>query len=199
MTTPGNLAGILVLTIASLNGASSSSPPPCIQSLIAGEAGTRAHIPAPTVAPTRGHAGTAVVIKGGGFRAGARVTIAGVYAEHGCSILGLGDQFLGAARADGRGMYSVSVPWPVEFDPVLGRNEIAAKKLPDGRYYVFALPCSERPACSFTQGTLPGGPFVLGSSSGSRAGPIAGFAAAAFVLVLGLVGFRTRIAHRRSS
>jgi hypothetical protein len=195
MTAPWSVAAILVLTIASLTAASPPSPPPCVQSLIAGESGARAHIPAPAIAPARGRPGTAVTITGSGFPPGSRVIIAGVYAERGCSIEGLGDQFLGSVGVNGRGAYSLTAAWPALFDPVLGRNQSATKPLPDGRYYLFALPCSERATCSFTTGTLPGGPFVLGPSRGARAGPIA-CVVAGFVLVLGLVGFRAKIARR---
>jgi hypothetical protein len=196
MTLHWKIAVLVVVMITSLGARSPSNAPQCIQDLIAGESGARAHLPAPRVTPTRGHVGTAVRIKGGGFPPGARVIIAGVYAERGCSILGLGDQFLGAARADGRGMYAVSIRWPDRFDPVLGRNGIKRRTLPEGRYYVFALPCSERAACSFNEGTLPAGPFLLGSNRGARAGPIAGAVAGVVVLVLGLLGFRVRIARR---
>ena len=196
MTALGKLAGIVVMTIASLTAASPSSSPPCIRNLIAGESGARAHVLAPAVTPSRGRTGTAVTIKGGGFVPGARVIIAGVYAEHGCSIEGLGDQFLGSVGVDGRGSYSLTVPWPAIFDPVLGRNRTTDTRLPDGRYYLFALPCSQRATCSFTAGTLPGGPFLLGSPRGSPAGPIAGAVAGAFVVVLGLVGLRAMIGSK---
>jgi hypothetical protein len=196
MTTRWKRGLLAALTVALLTAASPASPPPCIESLIAGESGARAHISPPVIAPSRGSVGTSVTIGGSGFPSGARVILAAVYAEHGCSIQGLGDQFLGSARADGRGVYSLTVPWPAMFDPVLGRNETRSTPLPDGRYYLFALACSERAACSFQTGTRPGGPFVLGPTRGARAAPIAGFAAAGVVLVAGLVRLRARSTAR---
>src|SRR5207245_7714735 len=120
---------------------------------------------------TCGATGTLVEVRGVAFEPGAHLTIAAVYGDDDCSIEGLGDQYLGSARADGRGRYSLSIRWPASFDPVLGRNAVGTRALPHGRYYLFALPCAARAACSFTSGTQPGGPFVLGAGRGARASP----------------------------
>jgi hypothetical protein len=184
------------LAITLLTAASPASLPPCIEKLVAGESGVRPQISAPLISPNRGPVGTSITIRGSGFPPGARLVLAAVYGEHGCSIQGLGDQFLGSARADGRGVYVLTVPWPATFDPVLGRNEAQPTPLPDGRYYLFALPCTERAACSFQTGTKPGGPFILGATHGARAAPIAGLAAAGVVLVAGLVRLRARSTAR---
>lgn len=187
---------LAALAVALLTAASPASPPPCIERLVAAESGARPHLSGPMVSPNRGSVGTSVTIRGGGFPPGARVILAAVYAEHGCSIQGLGDQFMGSARADGRGVYALTITWPATFDPVLGRNETPSTPLPNGRYYLFALPCSERAACSFQTGTRPGGPFVLGATHGARAASIAGFVAAGVVLVAGLVRLRARSTAR---
>ena len=181
MTTAMQLSALVVAATAAL--LSPAAPPRCIADLISGESGARPHIRAPVVAPGRGRTGTALTVRGGGFEPGTRLTIAAVYGGNGCVIEGLGDQYLTSARADGRGSYAVSVHWPSTFDPVLGRNEIGTRALPHGAYYVFALPCAARAACSFTSGTQPGGPFVLGQA---RAAPVvwivAGLAAAGALL-----------------
>jgi len=182
MTVSWKVISLVTLMTASQLAFSPSPPPRCIESLLAGESGARADMSAPEIAPSRGRVGTAVTIKGGGFPPGAHIVIAAVYAERECSIEGLGDQFLGSTRADGRGTYTLMMAWPATFDPVLGRNQTATKRLPQGRYYLFALPCSERAACSFASGTRPGGPFVLGSSPGAWATPVAGVVSGVFVL-----------------
>jgi hypothetical protein len=167
-----------------------SSPPQCIDRLIAGESGARATVAAPNIAPERGVAGTRVTMRGTGFRPHLSLTIAAVFAENGCVIEGLGDQYLGSTRSDDRGAYSISFRWPARFDPVLGRNKIEPRALPNGRYYLFAMPCTARAACSFTAGTLPGGPFRLGPARASPAPMVA--AATAVVLILGVLVARRR-------
>lgn len=167
-----------------------ASPPRCVGDLINSESGASPRIAAPSVDPARGSVGSTVRIRGAGFQPNARLTIAAVFAERGCVIEGLGDQFLGSTVADGRGAYSVSIRWPAAFHPVLGRNKTDPKALPHGRYYVFALPCEMRAACSFTAGTQPGGPFVLGEARASPGPVIAGVAAIA--AVLGLLVVRRR-------
>jgi hypothetical protein len=176
-----------------------ASPPRCIGDLTTAESGARASFPAPTVHPDHGPTGTSVSIRGGAFPPATRLTVAAVYAENDCAIEGLGDQYLGSTIVDGRGRYAITIPWPATFDPVLGRNKAETKALPRGRYYVFALPCETRAACSFTAGTEPGGPFVLGAARafpeaviarGSPAPLIA--SAAAIVLILGVVVIRRR-------
>jgi len=73
---------------------------------------------------------------------------------------------------------------------VLGRNKTGPMVLPRGRYYVFALPCATRAACSFTAGTQPGGPFFLGDARASPAPLIA--SAAAIAVILGVFVVRRR-------
>jgi len=167
-----------------------SSPPRCIDRLISSESGVRATVAAPNLVPARGPAGTRVTIRGDGFRPHSSLTIAAVFAENGCVIEGLGDQYLGSTGTDDRGSYSISFLWPARFDPVLGRNRTEPRALPAGRYYVFAMPCTARAACSFTAGTRPGGPFTLGAARASPAPVIAG--AAAVVLILGVLVVRRR-------
>ena len=134
-----------------------ASPPRCIEDLIRSESGARAEAPAPSVEPTRGHVGTSMRIRGAGAEPGARLTIAAVYAEKGCVIEGLGDQYLVSTVADATGAYSVRVRWPSMFDPVLGRNKSAAIALPRGRYYVFRCRARRaRPARSL-RGRNPAG------------------------------------------
>ena len=167
-----------------------ASPPRCIGDLTTSESGARASFAAPTVHPDHGPTGSSVSIRGGGFRPATHLTAAAVYAENGCAIEGLGDQYLGSTIVDGRGRYDITIRWPETFDPVLGRNKAETKTLPRGRYFVFALPCETRAACSFTAGTQPGGPFVLGDARGSPAPLIA--SAAAIALILGIVVIRRR-------
>jgi hypothetical protein len=190
MTTAMYLTSILMAAAMTLFAP--AAPPRCIDDLIRSESGARAHVSAPTVDPARGEVGSSMRIRGAGFTAGARLTIAAVFAERGCVIQGLGDQYLGSTVADGRGAYAVSIRWPATFDPVLGRNKTEKTALPRGRYYVFALPCEARAACSFTAGTQPGGPFVLGDARASPAPVIAGMGAAAVVLILGILVVRRR-------
>lgn len=188
MTTAMQLTSILVAATVTLFAP--ASPPRCIEDLIRSESGARAKIPAPSVDPSGGHVGSSVRIRGAGFQPGARLTIAAVFSEKGCVIEGLGDEYLGSTVADAHGAYSVSIRWPSMFDPVLGRNKTDAKALPRGRYYVFALPCAMRAACSFTAGSQPGGPFVLGEARASPARLIA--TAAAIALVIGVFVVRRR-------
>jgi len=181
MTIAMQLCALIVAAAASL--LSPAAVPRCIADLIAGESGARPHIAAPAMTPAHGGPGTRVRIRGGGFEPGTRLTIAAVFGGNGCVIEGLGDQYLASARADGRGAYAVSVRWPTTFDPVLGRNEIATQALPRGGYYVFALPCAVRAACSFTSGTRPGGPFMLGEARASPVRWIVAGLAVAFVIL----------------
>lgn len=167
-----------------------ASPPRCVGDLITSESGASPRISAPSVEPRRGNVGSSVRIRGAGFPPGTRLTIAAVFSEKGCVIEGLGDQYLGSVVTDDRGAYAVSFRWPAMFDPVLGRNKTDPKALPHGRYYVFALPCATRAACSFTAGTQPGGPFVLGQPRASPAPAIAG--AAVVALILGVLVVRRR-------
>jgi hypothetical protein len=190
MTTAMQITGMVMAATMALFAP--ASPPRCIEDLIRSESGARAHIPAPSVEPTRGGVDSSVRIRGAGFEPGARLTIAAVFGEKGCVIEGLGDEYLGSTVADANGAYSVSVRWPAMFDPVLGRNKTDARKLPRGRYYVFALPCQARAACSFTAGTLPGGPFVLRDARASPAPLIASAAALAFILGALVVRRRAR-------
>ena len=154
---------------AALGAAPVATTPRCIADLTASESGARPHVAAPEVLPSHGGARARIRIAGRGFAAGTHLIIVAVYAEHGCRIDGLGDQYLGATDADARGAYSVVVRWPQKFDPVLGRERATPRSLPRGRYYVFALPCNIRPACSFTAGMQPGGPFVFGAARASTA------------------------------
>jgi hypothetical protein len=190
MTVHVRLTALLATVVASL--ASPATPPRCIGDLIAGESGARARLSAPSVTPLRGRTGTLVEIRGGGFEPGAHLTIAAVYGDDGCAIGGLGDQYLGSARADGRGRYSLLVRWPASFDPVLGRNAVGTRALPHGRYYLFALPCAARAACSFTSGTRPGGPFVLGARRSARASPLPWIGAGVVIVLLGVLFVRRR-------
>ena len=188
MTNAMQLTAVVVVAMVTLFAP--ASPPRCIGDLITSESGASPHIAAPSVDPSRAAIGSTVRIHGVGFRPGARLTMAAVFAEKGCVIQGLGDQYLGSTVADARGAYSVSIRWPGTFDPVLGRNKTETKALPHGRYYVFALPCVARAACSFTAGTQPGGPFILGAARASPAPVIA--SAAAVALILGLLVVRRR-------
>lgn len=181
-----------VITAGAITLFASTSPPRCIGDLTSGESGATAHLPAPAVTPDRGAPGTRVTIRGDGFRPGAGVTIAAVFAENDCVIEGLGDEFLSPTVADGRGAYSVTIRWPSLFDPVLGRNKTDARALPRGRYYVFALPCAARASCSFTDGTRPGGPFLLGEARASPLGWIAPTLALAGALLSGILLIRRR-------
>jgi hypothetical protein len=174
------LAGLLAGFV--LSGNTAPTVPPCVGTLTRTESGARAHVAAPHVTPTSGRAGTLIRIRGAGFEPGTRLIVAAVFAENGCSIEGLGDQYLGTARADGRGAYTIRVPWPHRFDPVLGRNGAPGKALPAGRYYVFAMPCSMRTACSFASGSEPGGPFRYRTSADARAPAIASGAAVSAIL-----------------
>lgn len=189
MTTAMQLTTVILA--ATLTLFAPASQPRCVGDLITSESGASPHIAAPSVDPSRGAIGSAVRIHGVGFRPGVRLTIAAVYGEKGCVIEGLGDQYLGSTAADARGAYSVSIPWPARFDPVLGRNKTDPKALPHGRYYMFALPCETRAACSFTSGTQPGGPFVLGAARASPAPMIA--SAAVVALILGILVVRRRV------
>ena len=190
MTTAMQLTSIVIAATVTLFAP--ASPPRCIDDLIHGESGARAHIIAPLVDPSRGDAGSSVRIRGDGFPPGARLTIAAVFGERGCVIEGLGDEYLGSTVADANGTYSVAIRWPATFDPVLGRNKTDPTALPHGRYYVFALPCMTHAACSFTAGTQPGGPFVLGDARASPAPVIATGAAIALILGVFVVRRRTR-------
>ncbi len=188
MTTAIQLTSIIVATAVTLF--SPASPPRCINDLIRSESGARAQVPAPSVDPSRGDVGSSMRVRGTGFKPGTRLTIAAVFAEKDCVIQGLGDQYLASTVADAGGAYSVSIRWPATFDPVLGRSKTVTTTLPRGRYYVFALPCERRAACSFTAGTQPGGPFVLG---GARASPLPVIAStAAVALILGVLVVRRR-------
>jgi len=188
MTTAMQLTAVVIAATVTLFAP--ASRPPCIGDLITSESGASPHIAAPSVDPSQGVVGSTVRIHGVGFRPGGHLTIAAVYGEKGCVIEGLGDQYLGSTVAGARGAYSVSIQWPARFDPVLGRNKTDPKALPHGRYYVFALPCETRAACSFTAGSQPGGPFVLGAARASPAPMIA--SAAAVALILGYLVFRLR-------
>src|SRR5579864_1373858 len=188
MTTAMQLMSIVVAAAVTLFAP--ASPPRCIDDLIRSESGARAQVMAPSVDPSQGRVGSSIRIRGAGFKPDTRLTIAAVFGEQGCVIEGLGDQYLGSTVADDNGAYALSIRWPATFDPVLGRNRTVTRSLPRGRYYVFALPCEARAACSFTAGTQPGGPFVLGDARASPAPAIAG--AAVVALILGALVVRRR-------
>lgn len=191
MTTAMQLSSLILTAAVTLFAP--ASPPRCIDDLIRSESGAHATIAAPFVEPSSGAVGSSMRIRGDGFTPDARLTIAAVFAENGCVIEGLGDQYLASTVADGRGAYSVSIRWPAAFDPVLGRNKTDPRALPHGRYYIFALPCEMRAACSFTAGTQPGGPFVLDDEARASPAPfIASAAAIALILGVLLVRRKTR-------
>jgi hypothetical protein len=176
---------------AALGAFPATAPPRCIADLTAGESGAHPRVAAPAVMPSHGDVGARVGIAGTGFAPGTHLIMAAVYGEDGCRIDGLGDQYLGATLADARGAYSAAVSWPRISDPVLGRERTTPRPLPHGRYYVFALPCDIRPACSFTEGTQPGGPFVFGGARGSPAA-VWSVALAIVVVAAGTIVVRRR-------
>ncbi|MGZ4129061.1 MAG: hypothetical protein ACXVES_13825 [Actinomycetota bacterium] len=161
----------LALAAMTTSFAPAASIPTCITHLQESESGGRPFVAAPTVTPAGGMSGANVTIAGSGFAPRAHLVVAAVYGERGCSIVGLGDQFLGTVEADARGRYSLSIGWPSVFDPVLGREKIPSTPLPAGRYYLIAMPCSARAACSFADGSRPGGPFLLSGTTGTAPVP----------------------------
>jgi hypothetical protein len=187
-------ATIAALVAAMLTALVSPVPaiPSCVRTVQSSESHSGRTIPAPVVSPKSGRRGTVVSISGAGFGPGARITVAALYGEDGCTLQGLGDQFLGTARADASGGYRLSVRWPSRFVPVLGRERVKPMSLPPGRYFVIAMACAARAACSFPAGSKPGGPFVLSASQGvSRM-----WAIPAGAIVLGLAAW---VRRRRSA
>jgi hypothetical protein len=140
----------------------SAEIPRCVLDLQHAESGARPVVEAPSITPTFGRTSTTVTISGRGFEPRARLVVAALYGERDCKIEGLGDEFLGTARSGTDGAYSLIIRWPARFVPVLGRDAFPTVPLPRGRYYVVVMPCTAPAACSFSAGSHPGGPFVLG-------------------------------------
>lgn len=148
----------LALLLASPPG---QTTPSCVDAFIRGEEAVEPALPAPTISPATGSAGTPVTITGGGLTPGANVTVIGLYGEGDCGIRGLGDQRLGITRADDEGRFELAVPWPALFEPLLGREDVGRVELPDGRYYIIAFKCSDAGSCATAAASAAGGPFVL--------------------------------------
>jgi hypothetical protein len=152
-----------------------AEPAACISRLLRDETSTRrASLPAPLIAPTTGEGGTQIEVRGSGVEQGARIEIVAVYGDAQCTIVGLGDQHLGTTKADRAGRYLLRRPWPDTFRPWQGRGGSDPVPLPAGRYFILAIPCAAETRCSFTDGTLPGGPFIQGTPDRTGTGPARG-------------------------
>lgn len=157
------LAGLLAVV-----GGEASAVPDCVTAALSGEAGRNATTAAPSITPATGGPGTPVRVEGRGLPIGSDVMIAAVYGDRGCTIVGLGDQLLGVTRVDPDGTYRMERPWPATFTPLSGRGSFDPTPLPDGRYYVIALPCSRPTECSLVDASEAGGPFTQGRRTGNE-------------------------------
>jgi len=196
----------LALLLSLTGGSAGPEPPDCVTDALTGESDTTPAAAAPRIEPAIGTVDTVVRIEGEGFPVGESVMLIAIYAENGCVIQGLGDQLLGATRVDPDGVYRMERPWPERFTPLLGRGSFPPTSLPDGSYYIAALPCARPDECSLTEASAPGGPFVQSRSAGTvgdeepldgrdrsegvPVGGVAGAGAGAFVILAGVMLLR---------
>ncbi len=167
--------------------------PSCVTTAQKSEVRRESGVPAPRLAPAEGPAGADVHITTDGFPPESDVILVGIYGEGDCTIVGFGDQFLARTTADVGGRVDVTVEWPAMFDPLFGRQAFEPTPLPLGRYYIIALPCASRGACSLSSGSVPGGPFTMVERNRSPAAPLAAASAVvAAASALGWVLFRRR-------
>jgi hypothetical protein len=154
-------------TSATVSPSSTITLPECVHRLVLeGSEGTprpTVILPAPSITPDSGTSGTIVTVKGTGFPTNISVVVIALYGDNNCSISGLGDEFLGRTDTTAAGDFKTHLAWPSSFSPYLGRGAGSGgpPTLPEGPYYIVALPCDPQCGHLFYEGSAPGGPFTL--------------------------------------